>query len=105
MILGKNQKKELTNSKFAGSDFKFLKLESLVDSLHSDSVIDPPSYQLHPGCNSSAIYVNDKRPLLIEQCQTSDEIKVFAIMALRKHRAEKSPQILNTDPQLPPSCS
>ena len=66
MILGKNQKKELTNSKFAGSDFKFLKLESLVDSPHSDSVIDPPSYQLHPGCNSSAIYVNDKRPLLMK---------------------------------------
>ena len=87
--------------KFAGSDFKFLKLEYLVDSLYSDSVIDPTFYQLHPGSNFSAIYVNDKRPLLMEQCQTSGESKVSAIVALRKHRAEKSPRILNTEPKYP----
>ena len=69
--------------KFAGSDFKFLKLEYLVDSLYSDSVIDPTFYQLHPGSNFSAIYVNDKRPLLMEQCQTSGESKISAIVALR----------------------
>ena len=49
--------------KFAGSDFKLLKLEYLVDDLYSDSVIDPTSHQLHPGSNFSSIYVNDKRPL------------------------------------------
>ena len=91
--------------KFAVSDFKFLKLEYLVDSLYSDSVIGPTSYQLHPGSNFSATYVNEKRPLLMEQCQTRGESKVSAVVALRKHRAEKPPQILNTDLQVPPSSS
>ena len=78
MILGKNQTQELAKKsfpgaikwrKFAGSDFKFLKLEYLVDSFYSDyySVIDPTSYQLHPGSNFSATYVIDKRPLLMDQ--------------------------------------
>ena len=114
MILGKNQDEELAKKlspaaikchKFAGSDFMFLKLEYLVDSLYSDSVFDPTSYQLHPGSNFLATYVNDKRPILMEQCQIGGESKVSAIVALRKHRAEKSPQILNTEPQVTPSCS
>ena len=68
----------------------FLKLEYLVDSLHSGSIIDPTSYQLHPGSVLSAIYVKDKRPLLIEQCQTGGESKVSAIVALRNHIAAYS---------------
>ena len=91
--------------KFAGSDIIFLMLEYLLDSLYSDSVIDPISYQLHPGSDFSAIYVNGRGPLLIEQGQTGGECKVSAIVALRKHRAEKSSQIVITEPQVPPSCS
>ena len=69
MILGKSQTNKLAKKRrnFAGSDFKFLKLEYLVDSLYSDSVINPTSYQLHPVVNFSANYVNDKGPLLMEQ--------------------------------------
>ena len=55
--------------KFVGSAVKFLKLENIVDSLYSDSVIDPTSYQLHPWIIFSAIYVNDKRQLLMQQGQ------------------------------------
>ena len=114
MLLGKNQTKELAKKlspdaiqfrNFVGSDFKFLKLEYLVESPYSDSIIDPLSYQLHPVSKFSDIYVNDKQPLLMEQCQTSGEIKVSAIVALRKRRAEKSPKILITEPQKPASCS
>ena len=79
--------------KFAGSDFKILKLEYLSESFYSDSIIGATSYQLHPRSNFSAVYVNDKRPLLMEQCQTISESEVFAIVALRKHRAEKPQQI------------
>ena len=71
-----------------GPDFKFLKLEHFVDSFYSDTVTDLTSYQLLPGSTFSAIYVNDKRPFLMEQCQTGGESKVPAIGALRKHRAE-----------------
>ena len=69
MLLGKNQTNKLAKKrcKFAGSDFKFLKLEYIVDSLYSDSVINPTSYQLHPVGNFSANYVNDMGPLLMEQ--------------------------------------
>ena len=69
---------------------KFLELEYLVDSLYSESVIDTTSYQLHPGSDFLDIYVEDKGPLMIEQCRTGDESKVSAIVALRKRRAEKS---------------
>ena len=91
--------------KVAGKDFKFSKLEYLNYSLYSDSVFDPTSYQLHPGSNFSAIYVNEKRPLLMEQYQTGGENEVSAIVALRKQRAEKSPHIPNTEPQVTSSCS
>ena len=70
--------------KFVGSDFKFLKLEYLVDSPYSDSVIDPTSYQLHPGSNFSAIYVNDKRSRLMEQGQTGGEKKGFCNRGFNK---------------------
>ena len=114
MILSKNQTEELTKKlspasiqfrNFAGSYFNFLKLEYLVDSLYCGSVIDQTSYQLHPGSHFSAIYVKDKRPLLMELCQTGGEGKVSAIVALRKHRTEKLSQIPNTELQVTPSCS
>ena len=41
----------------------------------------------------------------MEQCQTSGESEVSAIVALGTQRAQKPPQILNTEPQLTPSCS
>ena len=53
MKLGKNQTHELAKNlpaaaiqcrKFAGIDFKFLKLEFIVDPLYSDSVFDPTFY-------------------------------------------------------------
>ena len=44
-------------------------------------------------------------PFLMEQCQTGDENKVSAIVALRKHSAGKLPLVPNTEPQVPPSCS
>ena len=91
----------IQSRKFACSDFKFLKLEDLVIS---GSVIEPISYQLQPGSNLSDIYVNDKRRLLMEQRRTGGESKVSAIVALRKHRVEKLPRILNTEPQIPLSC-
>ena len=91
----------IQSRKFASSDFKFLKLEDLVIS---GSVIEPISYQLQPGSILSDIYVNDKRRLLMEQRRTGGESKVSAIVALRKHRVEKLPRILNTEPQIPLSC-
>ena len=114
MILGKNQTPELEKKlspaaiqwcKFAGSDFKFLKLEQIVDSLYSDSVTDQKPYQLCPGSTLSAIHVNDKQPLLMEQCQTGCESKVSLIVSLRKYSAEKLTQIPNTEPQVSPTCS
>ena len=58
-------------SSFTGSDFKFYELDNIVDSLYSDSVIDPTSstYQLHPESKLPAIFVKDKKlkPLLMEQ--------------------------------------
>ena len=64
---GQNQTKELAKKlspaaiqfgKFAGSDFKFLKLKYLIDSLYSGSVIDPISYQLHPGSNFLKLFTS-----------------------------------------------
>ena len=61
-----------------------MKLGKTVDSLYSDSVIDPTAFQLYPGSNLLAIYVIDKQSLLMEQCQTGGVRKVSAIVALRK---------------------
>ena len=95
--LGKKWSTAAIHCRKFGFEFKFSKLGYIVNSLYSGTVFDPASYQLHPGNNFSAFYVNDKRPILMEQCQTSGESKVSAIVALWSSRAEKPPQIRNTE--------
>ena len=73
--------------RFAAGGFKFLKVDFLGEVHERKTLIDPEPYIIHPGSKLVENRVNDKRPLLLDQCsgKTSAE-NVSAIVALKRYR-------------------
>ena len=58
-------------------------------------LIDPEPYVIHPGSELDGNRVNDKRPLLLDQCSGKTSVEnVSAIVALKRYRDRKFKQLL-----------
>ena len=56
-------------------------------------LIDPEPYIIHPGSKLVVNRVNDKRPLLLDQCSGKTSVEnVSAIVALKRYRDGKFKQ-------------
>ena len=80
--------------RFAAGGFKLIKADFLAKVHEKNILIDPEPYIIHPGSKLVENRVNDKRPLLLDQCSGKTSVgNVSAIVALKRYRDGKFKQI------------
>ena len=93
---GGNEPSQHSNvaKRFAAGGFKFIKVDFLAEVHEKKNIlIDPEPYIIHPGSKLVENRVNDKRPLLLDQCSGKTSVEnVSAIAALKRYRDGKFKQ-------------
>ena len=80
--------------RFAAGGFKFIKIDFLTEVYEKSILIDPEPYVIHPGSELVVNRVNDKRPLLLDQCSGRTSVEnVSAIVALKRYHDGKFKQL------------
>jgi len=78
---------------FAVGDMTFIRVEYILDSLKSDTILNPYSneYRLQPGSGVRKANIKDIRPLLLKQISPPIEnaSSVSAIVSLKRYRKAK----------------